>query len=90
MQLHMFEYDVTGLTAVLNQGLGIFLNNMHNEKVIDDAMFEKLSRYSLVVSRKGVFGRVLEKFFKKEDDYMTSVVLHIQPPQEKECQAPGK
>lgn len=67
MKLYSFtEQELTGFS---NDVIDAFLQQLLNIKEIDQEMFEKLTeKYRLVVVKKGMFGRFVDKVWPEKDN----------------------
>ena len=79
-------YDNEDLTIASNQVVDIFINTMHKEGIIDEDKVKEMSRYRVVLHKKGFFGKLFNKLFDKEKTKNTSyyTVVKIIPMEDTE------
>jgi hypothetical protein len=68
--MKLYSFTEEQLTGVSNDGIDAFLSQLHAIGEIDEDQFNKLTtKYRIMIVRKGVFGRFIDKlFFKNPTD----------------------
>lgn len=67
MTISTFNLTVDQLTEELNTGKEIFVKAMLREGVITKEQTEIMNSYAIVLAKKGFFGSLWDKIFKKDD-----------------------
>lgn len=59
--------DEALITAIVNRAKELFLHQMRIEGHIEKSIENKMNQYAIVVSEKGYFGKLYEKWFSKSE-----------------------
>lgn len=75
MKVHTFTDS--DLTTTGNQLKEVFLEKMVKENEITQELADKLNNYCFVIAEKGLFGKIWDKIFFKENKESKIVVVKI-------------
>lgn len=76
---NMYSMTKEDLTDTLNTGKEIFVRTMRDEGIITDQQYEQMQEHAIVIARKGFFGSLWDKIFKKDDGGYYFVVKILTP-----------
>jgi len=71
--LETYTYTREDLTEIINRGIFSFLDDMVKESIINAETIDILSGYSIVVTKKGVFGKFVDKLFKSDETKIITI-----------------
>lgn len=75
----VYSMSRESLTVELNKGKELFITSMLNEGIINNEQYEQIKNYSIVLGKKGFFGSLWDKLFKKNDEDYYFIVKIIAP-----------
>lgn len=73
--IETYSYTREDLTQTINNGIHSFLEDMVKENIINGETLDKLSRYSVVVTKKGIFGKIADKLFSNDETKMITIKI---------------
>lgn len=79
MEIKRYSMDIEGLNEEMNKGKELFVRSMYDSGVITAQQYEVMQGHSIAVARKGFFGSLWDRVFKKNDSAYYFVVKVVSP-----------